>query len=94
MPEHRIAVAATLLFALLTAPRLTEAADTPQPESPRLRSLATALSTTGPAALDAFWKQSAGARYPLIEEIAGRTWSGGVECAVQRLVPIAPGDRF
>jgi enterochelin esterase-like enzyme len=74
MPEHRIAVAATLLFALLTASRLAKAADTlPQPESPRLRSLATELSATGPAASAAFWKElTGGTQYPLIEEVPGR----------------------
>ncbi|HEY4575924.1 MAG TPA: hypothetical protein VIJ26_18230, partial [Thermoanaerobaculia bacterium] len=82
MSLPRIALLTGLL--LLAAPGLARAED---PASPRLNALRKEIATSGPAALERFWRRLAEEGTPLVEPVEGKAnerlvtfvWRGGDE---------------
>jgi len=73
MPMQRLVISLVTLVAITSClSSATAGAATPEPESARLRTLASALAASGSGAEATFWKEVAAVHTPLIEAIPGR----------------------
>ncbi len=72
LKQRTAAVLASLLALPFCLGAATSSAATPEPESPRLRTLAAALDSGQPGALDTFWKEMGNTHTPMIESLAER----------------------
>jgi enterochelin esterase-like enzyme len=90
------AVRLLTVLLLLAAPGLARAED---PASPRLSALRKEIATSGPAALERFWRRLAEEGTPLVEPVEGKenerlvtfVWRGGDETR-NVLVVVSPSD--